>query len=187
MYPTESFSYDEPNLPLDVRSGKLADPAILLADANDKDKKAPMPGFLERLSAAKDRFFNKLAGLPEVEVSKDHTAQVRTDMEYTVLLEKTTGSLCTFFYQGSDEQQCKLKDEVTELSQSLNGKATFAFVDSDRAKKLVGACALTEKLPAFAIADKNKQYLHLYTRTTNTTSFKELIDRFERGETRKED
>ncbi len=187
MYPTESFNYDEPNLPLDVQSSKLADPAILLADANDTDKKDPKPGFLERLSAAKDRFFNKLAGLPEVAVSKDHTAEVRTDMEYTVLLEKTTGSLCTFFYQGSNEQQCKLKDEVTELSRSLNGKATFAFVDSDNAKKLVGACALTEKLPAFAIADKSKHYLHLYTRTAETTSFKDLINRFERGDTRKED
>ena len=187
MYPTESFSYDDPNLPLDVQSCKLADPAILLADANDKDKKAPKPGFLERLSAAKDQFFNKLAGLPEVEVSKDHTAQIQTDMEYTVLLEKTSGSLCTFFYQGSDEQQCKLKDEVTELSRSLNGKVTFALVDSDYAKKLVGACALTEKLPAFAVADKSRQYIHLYTRRTEITSFKELIDRFERGEVRKED
>jgi hypothetical protein len=166
----------------------VADPAILLAEADKEAKKpAHRQGFLETLAAAKDRFFDNLAGIPEVPVSTDHTAQIRTNIEYTVLLDKTTDSLCTFFYRGSDPQNCKLKDEVTGLARSLNGKTTFALVNYDDSKQFVESCALTNKLPAFAIANKNCRYIHLYTSKSDTTSFKELIDLYERGERKKED
>lgn len=188
MYPPESISYDDCKVPQEVQSVKFADPAILLAETNGEFKKTThAPVFLEKLAAAKDRFFDKLVGIPEVTVSKDHTAQIHTDMEYQLLLDKTNGSLCTFFYQASDLQSGKLKEQVTDLARSLNGKVNFALVNYDDSKKFVRACGLVDKLPSFALADKNIQYIHLYTKMSGTTSVKELIDRFERGERRKED
>ncbi len=166
---------------------------LLLADADEKTPTKALhepchqPNLLERLGAAKNRFFERLVGIPEVKVSKDHTAQVHNSMEYEVLFEKTTGPVCTLFYRGSDENDKKMKDEAVELARSLSGTATFALVDADTAKDFVRACALAEKLPAFALADKKYPYIHLYMSRKDTTSFKELIDRYERGELKLED
>lgn len=190
MYPCDSTdysSYKEVDRLPEANGQTTHD--LLLADADEKSTTKPnyQPNLLERIGAAKNRFFERLAGLPEVKVSNDHTAQVNNGMEYEVLLEKTAGPICTFFYRGSDENDKKMKDEAIEIARSLKGTATFALVDADTAKDFVKACALAEKMPALAVADKKFPYIHLYMSRKDTTSFKELIDRYERGELKLED
>ncbi|MBX9879863.1 MAG: hypothetical protein K2Y22_15505 [Candidatus Obscuribacterales bacterium] len=189
MYPFESS-----DCPTDVEKGLLevnqrANHEFLLADSLDKPAAKPehKPNLLERIAAAKNRFFEKLAGIPDVRVSEDHTAQIHTSMEYAVLVDKTTGPLCTFFYRETDDNDKKMKGEMVELARSLGGGATFALVSSEEGKDFIKACALMDKLPAFAIADKKFPYIHLYMSRKDTTSFKELIDRYERGELKLED
>jgi hypothetical protein len=120
--------------------------------------------------------------LPDVPISKDHTAQIKNDLEYEVVLEKCGGTLCTFFYSQSDKNGQTMKNEIVELARSLNGKATFAFVNSDEAKEFIDKANLSKKLPTFVIADYKKAYIHPYFIIADTKNLQSLIERYDRGE-----
>lgn len=124
----------------------------------------------------------QLNGDPDVPISKDHTANIKSDVEYAVLLEKCKGTVCTFYYNGSDPKSLAMKNEIIELARKLNGKVTFAFVNSDEAKEYIDKARLGSKLPTIVLADNNKSYIHPYFSVTETKTLQSLIERYERGE-----
>lgn len=171
MEPLESYPVTE------VSEQAATSSARLLAEAQEVEKTRP--------TAPSDK---APAQVPEITTEatgpiKDLTVEVNSALDYQHLLDKTKGSVCSLFYKQSDQNIEAIKKSFAESSGSLEGKATFARIHGDgNAANFLNDAGLADKTPAFVVADNNKYYIHMYVRISPTINFKELIERFERGE-----